>query len=88
MIIEVVASEVGEDTACEFQSADTFLSDGVAGALHERILASCLYHLAQEHVQFDGIRCGVVSGNGFAVDIVDDSREQTALISHLAEHII
>ena len=88
VIIEVIASEVGEDSTREFQSADTFLSDGVAGAFHEGILASSLYHLAQKHVQFDGIRRGVVSGNCFAVDIVDDSREQTALISHLAEHII
>ena len=30
VIIEVITSEVGEDSTCEFQSADTLLSDGVA----------------------------------------------------------
>ena len=84
----MVACEVGKDAACECQTADTLLCYGVRRAFHKGILASCFYHLAQQEVELDGVGSGVVGRNSFVLDIVADGRQQAALMSELAEHII
>ena len=88
MIIEVIACEIGEYSAGEGQSSDTLLSDSVAGAFHESILTSCLHHLSEQGIELDRVWSGVVGMVWFAIDIVADSGEKSAFMSHLTEHII
>ena len=88
MIIQMVASQVGKQATLKPQSADTLLSDGVTRALHKGIFTSCLHHLSQQSVQLYGVGCGMIGRNGLALNIVAYGREQTALMTELAEHII
>ena len=88
VIVEVVAREVGEYASGEFQSANAFLVYGVRRALHEGVLASGLYHLAQELVQLYWVRCGVVGWYWLAVDIVAHGGQEATTVAELTEHII
>ena len=88
MIVQMVAGEVGEESACEVQSADAVLGNGVAGAFHEGILAAGLHHTGQQGVQLYGVGGGVAGGHRLALNIVAHRRQQAAAVSQLAEHII
>jgi hypothetical protein len=88
MIIQVVASQIRKDTTSKFQSADTLLGNSMTGTLHKDILASGIYHPVEQIIQFDRIRCCVTGRYGFPLDIVAYRREQSALITQFAEHII
>ena len=88
MVIHMIASQVCEDTSCELQSADTFLVNGMTGAFHERIFASCLHHLGQQGIQFDRVGGGMTSWYLLSFDIVAHRGEQSAAITQLTEHII
>ena len=72
VIVEMVACEVGEQSACKLQSADATLGYGMAGTLHEGIFAALLDHLGQQCIELDGIRCGVRGGDGLVFDVVAD----------------
>ena len=88
VVVQMVTSKIGKETTCKFQSANTLLGNSMTGALHKGILTACLYHLSQQSVEFDGIRSGMVGRNHLVLDIVADSRKQTALVTKLTEHII
>ena len=88
VVVEMVACEVGENTSHERQAADAPLMDGMAGTLHEGILAACRSHSGKEIVQLDGVRRGVVGRYFLVVDVVADGGKQTRFVSELAEHII
>ena len=47
VIVEVIAGQIGKDTSCELQSADTLLCDRVRTDLHKGILASFIRHFSQ-----------------------------------------
>ena len=47
MIIQVITRQIGKDTSCELQSADTLLCDRVRTDLHKGILASFIRHFSQ-----------------------------------------
>ena len=88
MVVQVVAGQVGKDASHECQTADTLLRYGVAGAFHEGVFASCLHHLGQQLVQLNGVGGGMVSGEGLVIHVVAHRGQQSALVSHFAEHII
>ena len=88
MIIQMVASQIGEDTTCKLQSTNTLLGNGMTRALHEDILTTGFYHTMKQFIQFYGIWCCMTGGYRFALDIVAYRREQSTLITQFAEHII
>ena len=88
VIVQMVTRQVRKETACEVQSSDTLLGDGVTAALHKGILTAGIHHPSQEFVQLDGIGRRMVCGDGLILDIVADGGEEAALVSELAEHII
>ena len=88
VVVQMVTSKVGKETTSKFQPTNTLLSDSMTGTFHKGILTTCLYHLSQQSVEFDGIRGGMVGRNHLVFNIVADSRKQTALVTKLTEHII
>ena len=59
VVVQMVSCEVGEYTTLEPQSSDAALYDGMARAFHEGVFASCLDHLCQQAVEFNGVWRGV-----------------------------
>ena len=88
MIVEVVTCQIGEYPTAEFQSADSALLYCMRRTLHERILTSGIDHACEEPIQFYGVRRCVVCRYSLILNIVAYCRQQTALMSHLTEHII
>ena len=88
VVIQMVAREIGEQSTGKLQPADALLGNGMAGALHEGIVATGIDHSGQQAVQFDGIGRGVRSGDGLVLDVVAHRRQQATPMPHLAEHII
>ena len=47
VVVNMVAREVGKESAVEIQARDTFLRDGVRRHLHEGVRAAGFYHAAE-----------------------------------------
>ena len=88
VIIQVVTGEVGKQASCEVETTDALLCDGVRRALHESILATSLYHSAQQLVQLDRVWSGVVGRDSLVFYIVAYGGQESTLMTELAEHII
>ena len=88
VIVEMVTGQVGKDTACEIQTADTLLCNSMRRTFHECIFASCLYHFPKKFIQFYRVRCGVVCWYCLVFNIVAYCRKKTAFMTELSEHII
>ena len=88
MVVQVVTRQVREHAPGKLQSADALLGYGMAGTLHEHIFTACIRHSLQQFVQLNGIRCCVAGGHCLVFNIVAHSGEQSAFVTHLAEHII
>ena len=88
MIVQVVARKISKQTTGKLQSANALLSNGMTGTFHKGIFTTGLYHLVEQTVQFNGVGCGVVCGDGLAFNVVAHGREQSAFMTELAEHII
>ena len=88
VVVQMVACQVCKQSSSKVQSSDALLCYGVGAALHEGILASGVHHPAEQIVQLDRVRCGVVGRNRLVLDVVAHGRQQSAFVSQLAEHII
>ena len=70
MIVEMVACQVGEKSSGELQTTNAFLGNGVTRAFHEGIFTAGIHHLCQQLIQFNGVRGGMVGGDGLIFYIV------------------
>ena len=84
----MVACEVGEYATNEGQAAYTLLCNGVRRAFHEGVLATCIDHTLKQFVELDRVGCGMVGRYSLVNDVVAHGRQESALVSHLGEHII
>ena len=88
MVVEVIAGEVSENTSCKFQSADSFLGDGMRTDFHECVFASFICHSSQQPVECDRVGGGVFRRNRFVVDIIADGGNKSYFVSEVTEGII
>ena len=88
VIVEMISCEIGEQTAGESESADALLRYGVRRTLHEGVLAACIHHAVKQFVQRYRVWRRVVCRHSLVNDVVAHGRKQSALMSHLREHII
>lgn len=88
MIVQVVTRKVGEDTSGKLQAANALLCDGVGTDFHKCVFASGVCHLAQQAVEGNRVRSGMLGRNGLVVDVVAYGRNQSYFIPEIAECII
>ena len=81
MVVQVVAGQIGEESADKVQTADATLGNGVTRTLHKGILAAGFHHAGQQGVQLNGVGGGMAGGHGLALDVVAHRRQQTAAVA-------
>ena len=74
MVVQMVASDIGKHATCKCQTANTVLDDGVRTDFHEYIFASGFCHLSQQTVQCNRVGSGMLSWDGFTIDIIHNGR--------------
>ena len=80
MIVDMIACQVRKQCPIKIQSRYPFLCYRVRRYLHKRVLATRFYHLRQQPVQLQRIRCRVCRRNSFVFDIIDYRRKQSRLV--------
>ena len=88
VIVEVVACQIGEYSARKGESSYSFLGYGVRRTFHEGVFAACLNHSVEQLVECYRVGSGVVCRHSLVHNVVADGGEQSALVTHLREHII
>ena len=88
MKIDMVAREIGENSAIKIQSGNTRLRNRVAAHFHKSIGASGINHPLEQAVQLKGIRGSVCRSHRLVFNIVHHSREQAGFISQPAYQLI
>ena len=88
VIVEMVVGEVREDSCSKLQSGCPLLFQTYGTDFHEAVLASGLRHLGEQGIDGDGVRCGVGGFAALCPYIICYCREQSALVSEAAEHVV
>ena len=88
MIVEVVASKVGEDASTEVETSYTLLADTMTADLHEGIGTSLVCHLPEKSVQSNGVGSRHLCRNCLSINVIADSTAKSALVSKLTENVV
>ena len=70
VVVEMVVSQIGEDSGLEFKTCNPFLFHPYGAHLHETPLASFFHHLAHQRIDCQRVGCRIDSFGPLAADIV------------------